>query len=112
MRNLRDDVCNSGNGNLDMNTYEYEYTDTFAGEANYCWVKRGKVTMPELTRYGYDGYSNYSKANKIAMRELMKTVKRELGLTGIRGVTDNHGDMVTFKPYGMATILFIQWVES
>lgn len=109
---MRDDVLNFEHGNLDMNTYEYEYTDTFAGEANYCWVRRGKVTMPELTHYGYDGSSNYSKANKIAMRELVKAVKREIGLTGIRGITDHGGDMVTFRPYGMATILFIQWVES
>ena len=112
MRGMRDDLRNSEYGSLIMNTYEYEYTDTFSGEANYCWVKRGKVTMPELTHYGYDGSQGYAKADKIAMRELMKRVKRELGLTGIRGVTDNHGDMVTFRPYGMATILFINWVES
>lgn len=95
-----------------MNTYEYEYTDTFAGEANYCWVKRGKVTMPELTHYGYDGSSNYSKANRTAMRELMKAVKAEVGLTGVRGKTEHCGDMSSFRPYGMATILFINWVES
>lgn len=95
-----------------MNTYEYEYTDTFAGEANYCWVKRGKVTMPCLTHYGYDGSSNYSKANKTAMRELMKAVKAELGLTGIRGRTYHHGDMSEFRPYGMSTVLFINWSEE
>lgn len=89
------------------NTYEYEYTDTFAGEANYCWVKRGKVTMPELTYYGYDGGTNYSRANRIAARELMKAVKAELGLTGVRGRTFNHGDMIEFRPCGMATVLFI-----
>jgi hypothetical protein len=95
-----------------MNTYEYEYTDTFAGEANYCWIKRGKVTMPELTHYGYDGSSNYSKANKIAARELMKAVKAEVGLTGIRGAVHHHGGMTEFRPYGMCTVLFITWVES
>lgn len=95
-----------------MLTYEYEYTDTFAGDANYCWVKRGNVTMPELTHYGYDGSHGYSRANKIAMRELMKRVKAELGLTGIRGRVEYHGDMIEFRPYGMATVLFVQWVES
>jgi len=95
-----------------MNTYEYEYTDTFAGESNYCWVKRGRVTMPELTHYGYDGCNGYSKANRIEKRELMKAVKRNLGLTGIRGVTYHHGDMIEFRPYRMATVLFINWVES
>jgi hypothetical protein len=95
-----------------MNTYEYEYTDTFAGEANYCWVRRGKVTMPELTHYGYDGSHGYARANKIASRELMRRVKAELGLTGSRGRTYHHGDMSEFRPYGMNTVLFIQWVES
>jgi hypothetical protein len=95
-----------------MNTYEYEYTDTFAGEANYCWVRRGKVTMPELTHYGYDGSQGYSRANKIEKRELMKKVKAEIGLTGIRGVSHDYGDMIEFRPYGMNTVLFVNWVES
>ena len=90
------------------NTYQYEYTDTFGGEANYCWVKRGKVSMPELTHYGYDG----SRANKIEKRELMRKVKAELGLTGMRGVTYNHGDMIEFRPYGSCTVLFINWCED
>jgi hypothetical protein len=95
-----------------MNAYEYEYTDTFCGEANYCWVTRGRVSMPELTYYGYDGSSNYSRANKIEKRELMKRVKAELGLTGARGRVYNHGDMIEFRPYRMNTVLFINWAES
>lgn len=95
-----------------MNTYEYEYTDTFAGEANYCWVERGKVTMPELIHYGYDGSSNYSKANKTAMRELIKAVKAEVGLTGVRGKTEHYGNMSEFRPYGMATVLFITYCDD
>ena len=94
------------------NTYVYEYTDTFGGEANYCWVKRGKVTMPDLTHYGYDGSNGYTRASKIEKRELMKAVKRELGLTGVRGVTDDHGDMIEFRPYRMNTVLFINWCED
>lgn len=54
------------------NRHEIEYTDTFGGEANYSWVKRAVVTMPELTHYGYDGGTNYAKANKVYQRELMK----------------------------------------
>ena len=95
-----------------MLTYEYEYTDTFAGEANYCWVKRGKVTMPELTHYCYDGLNGYSHANRVASRELMKHVKRQLGLTGVRGRVSHHGDMTEFKPYGMSTVLFITFCED
>jgi hypothetical protein len=90
-----------------MNTYEIVYTDTFGGEANYSWVKRATVFMPELTHYGYDGQTNYSKANKTYERELMKAAKAKLGLTGIRGRTDRHGDLIEFRPYGSCTVLFI-----
>jgi hypothetical protein len=91
------------------NTYHIEYTDTFAGEANYCWVKRAKVTMPELTYYGYDGGTNYAKANKVYQRELMRQAKAAIGLTGVKGVTHRSGDMVEFRPYGSATVMFISW---
>lgn len=64
--------------------YKYEYADTFVGEANYSRVKRGKVTVPELTHYGYDGGTNYLKANKVMEREFVKRVMAELGLTGVR----------------------------
>jgi hypothetical protein len=95
-----------------MQKYQFEYTDTFAGEANYSWVKRGKVAMPELTHYGYDGSNGYARANAIEKRELMKRVKAELGLTGVRGARHDYDHMIEFRPYGMATVLFIQWVES
>ena len=89
------------------NTYSLEYTDTFGGEANYSWVKRAKVTMPELTHYGYDGGTNYGKANRVYTRELMRAAKAEMGLTGVRGTTHNHGDMIEFRPYRSCTVLFI-----
>lgn len=87
--------------------YSIEYTDTFAGEANYCWVKRASVAMPELTHYGYDGGSNYCKANKIYQRELMKRAKAAVGLTGARGRVTSYGETIEFRPHGCATVLFI-----
>ena len=97
-----------------MHNFTYEYTDTFGGEANYCWVKRGKVSAPELTHYGYTGSTDgtYSKADKAQMREVMRQVKAELGLTGVRGVRENWGDTEVFKPYGMATVLFIEFDDG
>lgn len=92
------------------NTYDFEYTDTYAGEANYSWVQRGSVTVPELTHYGYTGSStdgSYSRANRIANRELMKAVKARLGLTGVRGRTYHAGDMSEFRPYRSCTVLFV-----
>lgn len=91
-----------------MNIHEIEYTDTFNGEANYAWVRREKITMPELTHYGYDGGTNYTKANRVYRRELMKRAKTAVGLTNVRGVTYWHGDEGEFRPYGMHTVLFIE----
>lgn len=93
-------------------TYLVEYTDTFGGEANYGWLRRATVTMPELTHYGYDGGTNYSKANRIYQRELMRRAKAAVGLTGVRGVRCDYGDGFEFRPYGMATVLFVNYSDN
>lgn len=87
--------------------YDIEYTDTFGGESNYSWVRRATVTMPELTHYGYDGGTNYCKANKVYRRELMKKAKAAVGLTGARGRVYDYGDLIRFVPYGCCTVLII-----
>ena len=92
-----------------MNTYSVEYTDTFAGEANYSWVRRATVSVPELTHYGYDGSSGFTKASKRAERELMRKAKAAVGLTGQRGIKSRMGDMIEFRPYGTCTVLFITY---
>lgn len=91
--------------------YAVELTDTFGGEANYSWVKRASVAMPELTHYGYDGGTNYAKANRTYQRELMRKAKAAVGLTGVRGRTFHHGDSSEFRPYGRCEVLFIQWAD-
>ena len=93
-------------------TYAVELTDTFGGEANYCWVRRARVTMPELTHYGYDGGTNYAKANRTYQRELMKRAKVAVGMTGARGVTTSYGDGYEFRPYGVCAVLFVTWTDS
>ena len=95
-----------------MSKYNVEYTDTFAGESNYSWVERAVVVMPELTHYGYDGGTNYARANKVYKRELMKKAKAAMGITGLRGVSHDHGDMIEFRPYGQATVMFITWKDD
>ena len=94
--------------------YDIELTDTFGGEANYSWVRRASVTMPELTHYGYTGSTDgsYSRANRIANRELMRKAKAEMGLTGIRGRTTEFGDCLEFRPYGMCQVMFITFREG
>lgn len=93
------------------NNYNVEYTDTFSGEANYSWVRRHSVSMPELAHYGYDGSTNYVRANKIFKRELMRQAKAKVGLTGARGKTYDHGDMIEFRPYGSCTVMFINYAD-
>ena len=94
------------------NRHDVEYTDTQSGEANYSWVRRHVVTMPELTHYGYDGGSNYAKANRVYERELMRKAKALVGLTGVRGVRSSHGETLEFRPYGSATVLFVSYLEE
>lgn len=74
-------------------TYEYEYTDTFGGEANYCWVRRGKVTANDFTH-------------------AIRKVKKELGITcRTRKVMDT-GDMVRHDLVGCCQCIFINWSED
>lgn len=93
-------------------SYDVELTDTFGGEANYSWVNRASVYMPELTHYGYDGSTNYAKANKVYQRELMKRAKAAVGLTGVRGRTTHYGDSSEFRPYGLLQVMFINWRDE
>lgn len=97
-----------------MHTYEIEYTDTFGGEANYCWVKRRNVTMPDLTHYGYSGSADgsYSRANKVFERELMRKAKAAIGLTGVRGRKEDWGEDIAFYPYRSNTVMFISYRDD
>ena len=87
--------------------FNVEYTDTFGGEANYCWVRRATIDMPELTHYGYDGGTNYAKANRVFDRELVRKAKAAMGLTGVRGERADLGDTLEFRPYRSATVMFV-----
>ena len=75
-------------------TVDVEYTDTFGGEANYCWVKRATLTLPV----------------GISDRAIMRRAKAAMGLTGMRGRTESQGDGFRFVPYGSCTVMFAQTV--
>ena len=94
------------------NAYQVEYTDTYGGDANYSWVNRKIITMPELTHYGYGGGTNYCKANKVYQRELMKRAKAAMGLTGAKGRVENYGETIAFYPYRSCTVMFISWHDE
>lgn len=71
--------------------YQFELTDTFGGEANYSWVKRTVVDIPDGT----------SKVLLVAL------AKQWANLTGTRCETENYGDAFTLRPRGLCQVLFI-----
>lgn len=95
-------------------TYEIEYTDTFAGEANYSWVRRANIIVPELVHYGYTGSTDgsYRAACKRQQREIMRKAKAAVGITGLRGVTEDTGEGFTFRPHRMCCVLFVTWQDQ
>jgi hypothetical protein len=62
---------------------EVEYTDTFGGQPNYCWVKRDTLEIKDGTKD----------------REIMRRIKAFAGLTGCRGKVSTFGDEWHFEPY-------------
>lgn len=92
--------------------FSYEYTDTFCGEANYSWVKRGNVHVPDLTHYGYDGSNGYTRANHAQSREVVRLVKAALGLTDVKCRREEWGDTLALYPRGERSVIFINFVED
>jgi hypothetical protein len=71
---------------------QFEYTDTFGGEANYSWVKRKELRVP-------DGLSELA---------LVRRAKAWAGLTGVPCRRVDLGDLIALYPHGSCTVLFIQ----
>ncbi len=75
--------------------YQIEVTDTFGGEANYCWVKRWTVT---------------------SKRQAVLQASAEIRSFGCkRTFADVCGDDVTIRPpvsKGPAVIAFVSWVDA
>ena len=93
------------------NKYQIEVTDTFGGEANYSWVKRETITMPELTAFGYDGGTNYVASNKRFNRQLVRKAKAFAGWTGLRCKVEDHGDMVVIRPNNACMVAFVTYQD-
>lgn len=91
-----------------MHTYDVEYTDTFAGEANYCWARRAAIRVPEWPHYkGWDG--NGRREPPGYQRHVMRKAKAAVGLTGVRGKTMPVDDGYEFRPYGVAAVMFVTY---
>ena len=74
-----------------MATFNCEITDTFAGEANYSWVRRETIEVPD------------NASDLVVVRR----AKSALGLTNIKCRKSDYGDMIELRPYGMAQVAFI-----
>ena len=71
--------------------YEATMTDTFAGEANYCWVKKCTFTADD----------------NATTRTIVRKVKALLCVTG-KHETDDYGDEIAIYPRGAAFIIFVR----
>jgi hypothetical protein len=72
---------------------QYEVTDTFGGEANYSWVRRGIAPSKEG--------ENFSDLAAI------RRVKKAIGWNGIQCEVWNDGDTISLRPRGMCQVCFI-----
>jgi hypothetical protein len=72
-------------------TIPFEMTDTFGGEANYSWVRRGEVSLPE-------GASDLT---------LVRRVKKALGLEGVPCKRESYGEQIVLRPVGSCVVVFI-----
>jgi hypothetical protein len=71
--------------------FQTELTDTFAGEANYSWVKRAEFSLPD----------------DATDRAIVTRAKAELGLTGVRCRRTDLGETMELRPYGSCIVAFI-----
>lgn len=74
---------------------KWELTDTFGGESNYSWVKRGIA----LSKEG----ENFSD------RAAIRRVKKAIGWNGIKCRVENYGDSIALYPAGMCQVCFINF---
>jgi len=90
--------------NMSEHLYRWEYTDTFAGEANYCWVRRGIIRDAQPRREVYVA----GDWDKIKQR-ICNAARREAGLAGVKSRRSDFGDMVRYDQG--CTVLFVELGE-
>jgi hypothetical protein len=76
--------------------YHVEYTDTFGGEANYSWVRRAIIELPD----------------DATDRSIVIKAKAALGITGVKCQRESLGETIVLKPCGACTIIFITFGGS
>jgi hypothetical protein len=85
----------SANLSADPMKLSCELTDTFGGEANYSWVRRADLELPDTA----------------TPRQQITAAKAALGLTGCRCVKSDLGDLIELRPSGSCTVAFISFAS-
>ena len=70
-----------------------EYTDTFGDDANYSWVQRHDVVVPE-------GTSDLS---------VVRLAKKLCGLSGVRCKREEYAGLIRLTPHNSCTTMFIEF---
>jgi hypothetical protein len=78
--------------------WQLEHTDTFGGEANYCWVRRESLAD--------------SGDKPLTRRQIVRAAKAFAGFTGMRCEVESYGDMYRITPRGICQTVFAQWDDS
>lgn len=73
-------------------TYNIEVTDTFGGEANYCWVKRFQVKAKSFLG-------------------AVRMAKREIGMEGVKTRKTSWGSGERHDFRGFCQCMFVEWAE-
>lgn len=88
-----------------LNHYRVEVTDTSGGEANYCWVKRYRFSLPLATEEG-------AAARRLYARRIVRAAKAAAGWTGLRCVTEpDSGFGFVLRPTGKNAPCWIMFVS-
>lgn len=71
--------------------YIFEHTDTFGGDANYCWVNR-------------ESHNVEAMPSKLA---LVRRAKAFAGFTGLKCEVLEYGDCLQITPSGLCQTVFV-----
>ncbi len=71
-----------------------EHTDTFGGEANYCWAKR---------------WHSFAQLTDL---QAVRLAKKLCGLSGHPCRSENWGDVIALYPRGICQVIFIGYQDD
>lgn len=88
-----------------MSHYSVEVTDTFGGQANYCWLRKYKISVPRPATPSTSDYAIYT-------RRIKRAAKAAAGMTGTRGNWCDYGDTMEFRPAKACIVMFVTYDDT